>query len=30
MRDWEELRRACVEEGESLESLSRRCGVPRS
>ena len=28
MRDWEELRRACVEEGESLESLSRRCGIP--
>ena len=28
MRDWEELRRACVEGGESLESLSRRCGIP--
>lgn len=28
MRDWEKLRRACVEGGESLESLSRRCEIP--
>ena len=28
MRDWEALRRAAVEGGESLASLSRRTGIP--
>ena len=30
MRDWMELRRAFVEEGESLEALSRRWDIPYS
>ena len=30
MRDWTELRRAFVEEGESLEALSRRWDIPYS
>ena len=30
MRDWEELRRACAEDGESLEALARRYDIPYS
>ena len=30
MRDWTEIRRACEERGESLESLSRRLDIPYS
>lgn len=30
MRDWDELRRAYVEEGESLSGLAERSGVPLS
>lgn len=30
MRDWEEVRRARLEDGETLQSLSKRYGIPYS